>query len=186
MDNNDLFMPVILGTARKDRQSEQVARYVLNETEKTEINTELVDVRDHLAGETIPAWVDDDRASKWRELVSRADGFIIVVPEYNHGYPGELKMLMDMAYKEYNRKPAALCGVAGGGLGGARVVENIRPVLVEFELVSMRNAVYFSNVGDLFNEQGKIQDESYGDRMKTLFDELLWYAKALKTAREAK
>lgn len=184
MENNKLFIPVILGTARKDRQSEKAAKYVLEETKKAGIDTELVDVRDHVTGETIPAWVDDERTTKWRELVSRADGFIIVVPEYNHGYPGELKMLLDMAYKEYNRKPVGLCGVAGGGLGGARVVENIRPILVEFELVSTRNAVYFSNVGELFNEQGEIQDESYGERMETFFEELLWYAQALKVARE--
>ena len=92
-------------------------------------------------------------------------------------------MMLDMLYEEYNRKPVGICGVASGSMGGVRMVEQLRLVAIEFQMVPIRKAVYFSNAGKLFDEQGDIADESYHERMKAFFEELLWYAKALKTAR---
>lgn len=61
--------------------------------------------------------------------MTRADGLVIVSPEYNHGYPGEMKLMLDQLYKEYNRKPVGICGVSSGALGGARMVEQLRLIL---------------------------------------------------------
>lgn len=116
--------------------------------------------------------------------MARADGMIIVSPEYNHGYPGELKMMLDEAFKEYHQKPAAICGVSNGGLGGARMAEVLRIVLIALHMLPVSTAVYFSNIQNLFDESGAIRDESYREKVKKLFDELVWYARALKEARE--
>jgi len=111
--------------------SEHVAKYVHETIQKMgDIESVLVDPRDHTHNETIPTWVDDERAKPWRDITAKADGFIVVFPEYNHGYPGELKLLWDMAYDEYNGKPVVMVGVSAGGLGGARGIENFIPVLV--------------------------------------------------------
>ena len=107
-----------------------------------------------------------------------------MAPEYDHGYPGELKMMLDMLYKEFNRKPVGICGVSAGGTGGVRVVEQLRLVAIEFQMVPIREAIYFSNVHKLFDEEGNITDESYIGQTKSFFEELLWYARALKAARE--
>jgi len=179
----DLFIPIILGTAREGRQTEHAARYVLEQAGAYGwFQTELLDVRDFVAvGHTLA--MGEDKAKKWSDIMTRSDGLIIVAPEYNHGYPGELKMMLDQLYKEYNRKPVAVCGT-GGGLGGGRMVEMLRISLIELQMVPIRNAVYFSNVMNLFDESGAIKDPAYQDRLKTLFDELVWYAGALKSARE--
>jgi len=179
-----MYIPIILGTAREGRRSEKAANFVLREFQKQEgVETELIDVRDYRIAATdntgnLPG------AKKFSEKAARADGFIIVSPEYDHGYPGELKMMLDMLYDEYNRKPVGICGVSMGQLGGARVVEQLRLVAIEFQMVPMRNAVYFSNINNLFDEQGNITDESYAERLQKLFEELLWYTKALKQARD--
>lgn len=183
MRNKDLFIPVILGTARKDRHSEAAAKYVYKIVSEVGVKTKLVDVRDMLIKATIPAWIDNDKAQPWRKLIKKCDGLIIVAPEYNHSFPGELKLLLDRAYKEYARKPVAICG-AGGGMGGDRMVEHLRTVMIELSMVPIRSAVYFANVSDLFDSQGKIQKEDiYHEQTQTLLAELLWYAKALKKAR---
>src|ERR1044071_5904539 len=84
-----LYIPVILGTARKGRASEQVARFVHGEVAKRAgVETELIDIRDLKLptddeGESIK---DADFSAK----MSRADALVVVVPEYNHGYPGVL------------------------------------------------------------------------------------------------
>ena len=178
-----MFIPVILGTAREGRNSEHAARFVLEQVRAASLETELIDVREFEICKTDKTETDP-RSKKFSETVKRADGVVIVSPEYNHGYPGELKIMLDEAYKEYRRKPVAICGVSVGGLGGARVVEQLRLVCIELHMVPIRNAVYFSNVAKLFDEKGNILDPSFNDKMKVVIDELTWYAKALKTARE--
>ncbi|MBI3420636.1 MAG: NAD(P)H-dependent oxidoreductase [Candidatus Sungbacteria bacterium] len=181
-----LVLPVILGTAREGRRSEHAARFVHEELQKREeVQTDFWDVRDF----RLPATNDNQESSalvkKYREMVAAVDGLIIVTPEYNHSYPGELKMMLDMAYEEYEHKPVALCG-AGGGMGGVRAVEQLRSVIIELKAMPILEAVYFSNIGDLFDAEGKITNPAYHERVQKLLDELVWYAKALKVAREEK
>jgi len=179
-----MYIPIILGTARKDRNSEKAANFVLGEFKKVEgVETEILDVRDYRLPATDDS-VEQEQAKEFAKKITKADGFIIVSPEYNHGYPGELKMMLDMLYTEYNRKPVGICGVAGGGMGGVRVVEQLKLVAIEFQMVPIRNAVYFSNIRKLFDEQGNITDDTYSERLQKFFEELIWYAKALKQARE--
>lgn len=180
-----MYIPIILGTAREGRRSELAARFVLGQVQKRGLETEILDVKECLIGTTnnngeIP------QAKKLAEKISRADGLIIVSPEYNHGYPGELKVMLDMLYDEYNHKPLGICGVSIGALGGARMVEQLRLVAIELKMVPIREAVYFSKVGELFDASGAVKDTSFEERTKKFLDELVWYAEALKIAREKK
>lgn len=179
-----LYIPIILGTARQGRRSEMAAKFVLSQVARhPEIETELLDVRDF----RLPATDNSGQseiAQKWAEKVTEADGFIIVSPEYNHGYPGELKMMLDMLYEQYGKKPVGLIGVSRGVLGGVRMVEQLRLVAIEFRMVPIRQAVYFSAVHNLFDEKGQIKDESYSEKIVKMLEELVWYAKALKWGRE--
>lgn len=176
-----MFIPVILGTAREGRRSEEVADFVSGIVqENDEVETELIDVRDYLFSGTVSTKQDDKKAFKWRELASRADGFVIVTPEYNHGFPGELKLLIDTAYKEYEKKAVGICGVSNGVLGGARAVELLKPVLNAVGLKTTKRAVYFSNIREGL---GGREDE-YRKKVEGMLEELVWYAGALKDARD--
>lgn len=178
-----LFIPVILGTPRQGRRSEYPARLVLEETKKRGgVETQLIDVRSlHMrlddAGE-------DMKDPAFAATVERADGLILVVPEYNHGYPGLLKHALDMNLKEYIHKAVGLCGVSAGPFGGARVIENLLPVMRELGLVTTFTDVNFSHVRKLFNENGELLDESFTRRVNEFLDELLWMARVLRHGRE--
>ena len=180
-----LFIPILLGTGRIGRQSEKVARFVLEEVKRYgKFQTELIDARSFGLSST-----DDtkttEKAKKFSETMNRADGLIVVSPEYNHGMPGELKMTLDQLYKEYKHKPIGICGVSEGHMGGARMVEQLRLVSIELQMVPIETAVYFFDVENIFDENGKfLKEESYRKRLKSFFDELVWYAIALKSARE--
>lgn len=171
-----MFIPVILGTAREGRASEAAAKFVLNELTAAGHETQLIDLRDYRFGETIPEWLPNKekvaQTEGWRAIAARAQAFMIVSPEYNHGYPGELKMLLDSAYSEYAKKPVAICGVSSGGLGGARMVEQLRLVAIELVMFPTRGAVYFSNIGKLFNPDGTITDDTFKKRVADLITEL--------------
>jgi len=158
-DAKELYVPIILGTARKGHQSEKVAKFMLEETVKVGLKTEIIDVRDFLIGATDNT-EEFPQAQKLSEKIAKADGFIIVSPEYNHGYPGELKIMLDMLYEEYARKPVGFCGVSRGMFGGTRAVEQLRLVNIEFHMVPIREALYFSMVRELFDDKGAIRDRS--------------------------
>jgi NAD(P)H-dependent FMN reductase len=181
---DDLYIPIILGTAREGRESEKAAKFMLQEATKYGLkNTEIIDVRDFGIKATDNTLTSPE-AKKLSQTIKKADGLIIVTPEYNHGYPGELKMMMDMLYEEYFQKPVGFCGVSFGALGGARSVEQLRLVCIEYHMVPIREAVYFPTIQKLFDEKGAIKDESFHGRVGKFLDELVWYAKALKPARE--
>ncbi len=179
-----MYIPVILGTAREGRQSEKAAKFIHAEAAKFGFETELIDVRDY----KVPATDNTQQsptAKRLEEKISRADGFIIVSPEYNHGYPGELKMMLDLLYQQYAYKPVGICGVSARPTGGARAVEKLRLVAIELHMLPIREAVYFPVIHNLFDEKGNIKDKAYYERIKPFFSELEWYAMALKTARDA-
>jgi NAD(P)H-dependent FMN reductase len=182
-DNRPFFIPVILGTPRQGRFSEHVARFVLSEVAKRDgIETELIDIRElHLPATDAGEGIKDARFS---ETVMRADGLIIVAPEYNHGYPGLLKHVLDSNLKEYIHKAVGICGVSAGPFGGARVVENMLPVMRELGLVTIFWDGNFSSVQKVFDESGALLDASYVRRIDKFLKELIWMAKVLRHGRE--
>jgi NAD(P)H-dependent FMN reductase len=176
-----MFIPIILGTARKGRQSEKAAKFMLRQVKAYGLETELIDVSDYRI-EATNSSKDFIQAKKLSKIIMRADGLIIVSPEYNHGYPGELKMMLDMLYEEFWHKPLGICGVSIGFFGGARMVEQLRLVSVELHMVPIREAIYFIKIHELFDDDGNIKDKSYEPRVKVFLDELVKYAKALKSS----
>ena len=181
--SNPLFLPVILGTTRKGRRSENVARFIFEETKKRAgVETEFIDIG------KIPMRLDDAgeqmKDQAFSNLVRQADGLILVVPEYNHGYPGLLKHALDMNLEEYIHKAVGICGVSAGPFGGTRVIEALLPVMRELGLVTIFNDVNFGNAGKIFGEDGKLLDHRFVGRTTKFLDELIWMARVLRHGRE--
>src|SRR3989344_8049671 len=124
MMNNKLNIVVVLGTTREGRQSETAAKYVAERvTRRPDMEVTFFDVRDLVYDGMDEGEQIKEQNAAWRDMVIAADGLVIVTPEYNHGYPGSLKLALDTLLKEYIHKAVALVGVSSGGLGGARGVE---------------------------------------------------------------
>ena len=178
-----LYIPVILGTARKGRASEAVARFMLGEVGKREgVETELIDIRE------LGLAMDDEgeaiKDARFSSQMGRADALVVVVPEYNHGYPGLLKHALDTNLKEYIHKAVGLCGVSAGGFGGVRVVENLLPVMRELGLVTIFWDMNFSAAHTLFDASGALLDQTFVRRAEQFLQELVWMAKVLRHGRE--
>jgi NAD(P)H-dependent FMN reductase len=178
-----IFIPVILGTTRKGRMSEHVAKFMAAEISKREdMETEVVDILNiRLPMDDAGEHIKDPEFSK---IAMKADAFVIVAPEYNHGYPGMLKHALDTNLKEYIHKAAGVCGVSAGPFGGTRVIENMLPVLRELGLVTIFWDVNFSVVQKAFDESGKLLDEAFVKRAEKFINELRWMAKVLRYGRE--
>jgi NAD(P)H-dependent FMN reductase len=178
-----LFIPVILGTVRKGRMSEPAARLVHAElARRPGVESELIDIA------TLPLRLDDaGEAAKmptYAASVERADALVVVSPEYNHGYSGLLKHVLDSCLKEYIHKAVGIVGVSAGPWGGARSIENLVPVMRELGLVTIFWDVNFSNVRTVFDESGKLLDQAFLRRIDKFLKELVWMAKTLRHGRE--
>lgn len=179
-----LFIPVILGTPRQGRQSEPVAKFLVEELAKREgVETELVDIR------AIAIPTDDAGESikdpQFSQTCDRADGFAFVVPEYNHSFPGLLKHVLDTNLKEYIHKAAGICGVSAGSFGGTRVIQSMLPVMREIGLTTTFYDLNFSSVHQLFDAAGNLRDrETYERRADRFIKELVWMSTVLRYGRE--
>ena len=180
-----LLLPVLLGTNRKNRNSVNPARWLVGEMQKRpDIETRLFDVGDF----TLPQ--DDygpqikDLFPEWRDTIIKADGLVIVAPEYNHGYSGALKAVLDLLLKEYIHKAVAFVGVSAGPWGGTRVVEAMVPMVRELGLAVTFADLNFAKVRDTFDAEGKLLLPEFEERAKGFLDELVWMATVLKWGRE--
>lgn len=182
--SDKVFLPLILGTVREGRRSERVSDFLLSEIEKRDdIETQLFDVRDFKFPGNGYGQDIKDEFPEYRDAVIKADGLIIVAPEYNHGYPGTLKSVLDVLYPEYKHKVAGIVGVSGGPWGGTRVVENLIPVLHGMTLV-VGPALNIPNMRKKVEEGIEVGDEMTVKMTERFFDELVWMAKMLKWGRK--
>src|SRR5438094_8091670 len=178
-----LFIPVILGTARMGRMSLHAARLVTGELGKCAgVETDLIDIAKlplptNDAGEAI-------KHADFSGKRSKADALVVVSREYNHGYSGLLKHVLDSCLKEYIHKAVGIVGVSAGPFGGTRVIQNLLPVMRELGLVTIFWDVNFARVQNVFSADGKLLDESCLPRIDKFLKELLWMAKTLRQGRE--
>ena len=181
---------VIVGSTRPGRAGEKVARWFMHHAEaRTDLNVELVDLRDWelpFFDQQMPPMMggySDPAQQRWAEQVARADGYVLITPEYNHGYPAVLKNALDHLFAEWNGKPVAFVGYGGPG-GGLRAVEQLRQVVVELEMVPMRQQVAISGVYAAFDQDGHLTNPQGHDRQAAaVLDELTRWSATLAAAR---
>jgi NAD(P)H-dependent FMN reductase len=102
-----------------------------------------------LLDEPVPAAIGDYRhehTRRWSEKVASFDGFVFVIPEYNHGMPAALKNAIDYLFAEWNDKAAAF--VSYGLTGGVRAVEQLRLTLAEVKVAGVRSQVALTLYND--------------------------------------
>jgi NAD(P)H-dependent FMN reductase len=180
-----LFLPIILGTNRKERKSVFVAKWLLGEMQKrAEIETRLFDVANFALPQHDYGQEIKDAFPEWRDAIIRADGLVIVSPEYNHGYPGALKSVLDLLLKEYIHKSVGFVGVSEGSWGGTRVIEALVPMVRELGLAVTFADLNLPKVQDKFDKEGVLLDKAYEGRVKDFLDELVWMSRVLKWGRE--
>lgn len=177
-----LFIPVLAGTTREQRKSIYVAKLIHQiGQELPEVKTQLVDPKDY----NFPGDGNDPEGKdpRYTKITERADGFFVVVPEYNHSFSGSLKRMLDSELKNYIHKPIAFAGVSSGPWGGVRAIEALVGSVREMGMVTTFLDVQFPRVQDAFDETGKLIDNKKIERIKGSWMELIWMAQTLKYGR---
>src|SRR6476646_10822358 len=181
---SELFLPLLLGTNRKLRKSEFAARWLLGEMQRRpEIETQLFDVADFALPHDDYGQEIKEQFPEWRDAIVRADGLVIVAPEYNHGYPGTLKAVLDLLLREYIHKAVGFVGVSAGPWGGTRVIEALLPTARELGLAVTFTDLNFPKIERVFDAEGKLLDPLFEKRAAGFLDELVWMSRVLKWGR---
>lgn len=181
---DQLNIPVLLGTNRKERKSVFPARWLVGQMEKRpEIRTRLFDVAEFKLPHDDYGQGLKDSFPEWRDAMIQADGLVIVTPEYNHGYPSSLKAVLDLLLPEYIHKSVAFVGVSAGVWGGTRVIEAMVPMCRELGLAVTFTDLNFPRVQTTFDDAGRLLNQKFEDRAKDFLDELVWMSTVLKWGR---
>lgn len=182
-------LAVVVGSTRDGRLGETVAGWFTRLlAQRSDFDVDVIDLREiplppvQSAAHPKSGRYTPDVAA-YASRIAAADAYILVTPEYNHGYPASIKLALDAVYAEWNAKPASF--VAYGGLsGGMRAVEQLRLVLAELHVVAIRDIVAIPFAMRMFDEAGELIDDGMiNASAKLMLDSLAWWAAALRTAR---
>jgi NAD(P)H-dependent FMN reductase len=183
---------IVVGSIRPNRFADHPAQWIAEIARgRGDFDVEVIDLKDFplpfFAEEASPAWAasKDAVAQRWQRKVAEFDAFIVIAAEYNRGPTAVLKNALDYAYKEWNNKPVSFVGY--GGVGGARAVEQLRLNAIELQMAPIRTGVHILLPQYLaVAREGKTlgEFEFLNQGARDMLDQLAWWTKALKAARE--
>jgi NAD(P)H-dependent FMN reductase len=183
-----LRIAIIIGSTRPGRNGEAVAKWVYEIAQnRSDAEFELVDIKDFnlpLLDEPVPPILGQyskPHTKTWAARINNFDGYVFVTPEYNHGISGALKNAIDFLYREWTNKAAGF--VSYGGAGGARAVEQLRLVLAEVEVATVRNQVLLSMFHDFENFSVFKPAAHHEKSVNAMFDQVIVWGGALKPLR---
>ena len=184
-----LNIAIIIGSTRPGRNGEAVAKWIYEIANKrNDAEFELVDIKDFnlpLLDEPMPPIMGQyskPHTKAWAAKIDSFDGYVFVTPEYNHGISGALKNAIDFLYREWTNKAAGF--VSYGGAGGVRAVEQLRLVLAEVEIATVRNQVLLSLFHDFENFSVFKPATHHEKSVNAMLDQIMVWGSALKRTRE--
>lgn len=194
-NNTSISIKVIAGSTREGRFSDKAAMWIAEEIKKQKgVAVEVLDLRDYnmpFFNEPVsPSYKQEpyknEAVARFTKKIEEGDAFVIVTPEYNHGTSGVLKNALDWVYQEWNNKPVAF--VSYGSVGGSRAIEQLRLNAIELQMAPIRSSVHIPGEQYFLVVFGKTKaSELFAlqtEKAETMITQLLWWARALKGARE--
>ena len=181
------YIPVILGSVRRNRETVKVARFVLDLMKDLPcVTAELLDLKSlnlPMMEERLRFRDDPPPAlSEFSGRISRADAIVIVTPEYNSGYPGVLKNALDYLHDEWHNKVVGF--VSYGSAGGVRAVEQLRLVFAELEVATVRAQVFLPLATEFENYRAFKPTAGKAEQLDRVLGQVLSWGAAFKSLRE--
>jgi NAD(P)H-dependent FMN reductase len=180
---------VIVASVREGRMGEPVSQWVLDRVrahgqfeirllDLKQINLPMLSERHHPRFQKY----EQESTRAWSRMVSDADAFVIVTPEYNYSSPPAIVNALDHLYVEWNYKPAGF--VSYGGLsGGSRSVQMTKNILTTLKVVPLADAVHITYISRHVTGGVFQPEEAHEKSVKSMLDELLRWTNALAPLR---
>jgi NAD(P)H-dependent FMN reductase len=185
-----LKVGIIVGSTRPGRKAAAVAKWAYDLLKnRNDAEFEIVDIADYnlpLLDEPVPPLMGQyskAHTKTWGAKIASLDAFIFVTPEYNHGTSAALKNAIDFLFHEWNDKAAGFIGY--GSAGGVRAVENLRLVMGEIKVATVRAQVMLSLYTDFENFTIFKPHELHDKTVHAIAGEVVAWGGALKALRES-
>lgn len=178
-----LNVAVIVGSTREGRRGAILGEWVVEQAEQCSgVDFDVIDLDAIDLPSRIPEHYSPE-IERYLDRLDQADAFVIITPEYNHGYPASLKQAIDLGHDQWFAKPVGF--VSYGGLaGGSRAVEQLRQVFPELHAVTVRNAVMLPQFYDHINGDNRfVPPEICVHAFSDMMDQLVWWGRSLREAR---
>ena len=184
-----LDIPIVLGSIRIGRKSRSIALFIHSRmAADPRLKADLLDLGEYnfpiMEQRLSEMKVAPPGLQEFSDKLERADGLLIVSPEYKGGVPGVLKNALDYLKPGIlRRKPVGICTVSAGGFGGLNCLTQLRLTILALGGVPIPDALPISRVEDFFDENGQPRDGKWPTQLNRFIDELLFYAEALGQVR---
>ncbi|MBQ0998833.1 NADPH-dependent FMN reductase [Streptomyces sp. RK62] len=184
MSHAPLKIGVLIGSVRPGRFADKVSRWFLSEIgRRDDMETHVIDLSEPVLADELKLTLEQSDAPTLARRIGGLDGFVVITPEYNHGYPAALKLAVDYVYREWRAKPVGFVSY-GGMAGGQRAVEQLRQVFAELHAVTLRDTVSFHMAWERFDDDGRPHDEDgTAKAAAVLLDQLAWWGLTLREGR---
>lgn len=183
-------LKIITSTTREGRKGIAIAEWITEFAKQVSgFNIELLD----LAEINLPFMNEPnhprlqqykyDHTKKWSETIEHADAFIIVLSEYNFGFPAPIKNALDYLYNEWKYKPVGIVSY-GGVSAGLRSTQMLKQVLTALNMMPLSEQVSIPMFTKFINEDGVFApDDMIKQSATVLLTELQRWAEAMKALR---
>ncbi len=173
---------VISSSPRDGRVNRVIAEWVVEAVTASGDTADLIDVAEIVLPDDADLYPGGGPESEVASRIDAAEAFVVVTPEYNHAYPASLKRLIDWHYTEWMLKPATV--ISYGVQGGYAAAEQLRGVLPELNMVTIRRFLGLAAPWDALDSNGHFAPDESTDRALTaVLDELSWWTDVLTDAR---
>lgn len=187
-------LQIVTASTREGRKGPLVAEWFIEQARRHgEFDVEPVD----LAEVDLPLFdeprhprlrqYEHEHTRRWSATVERADAYVFVTPEYDHGPPASLVNALQYLVHEWAYKPLGIVSY-GGVSGGTRSAQAIKLTALALRLVPIVETVsipFFAKSID--RESGAFEpDEVQEKAAAAMLNELIRWEEALRVLRPAK
>jgi NAD(P)H-dependent FMN reductase len=162
--------------------AKQSGRYQVELLDLATINLPFMDEPNH---PTLKKY-QHAHTKEWSAVIESADAFIIVLAEYNFGFPAPIKNALDYLYNEWKYKPVAFVSY-GGIAGGMRSMQMLKQVVTAMHMMPVVEAVnipFFSKYID--NQDNFNPEEPVIKSAHVMLQQMEQWSETLKPMRKQK
>ena len=120
----------------------------------------------------------------WSRTVDESDAFVLVMPEYNHGFAAPVKNALDYLHEEWAHKPVGFVSY-GGVSAGMRGVQMLKPVLSALRMIPVSDQVAAANFAQFLTDGVFVPGEMAGSAVTLMLEELERTVRAFGQLRQA-
>lgn len=182
-------LKIITSTTRPERQGIALATWVADYvSNKSDFDSELLDLAEiglPLLDEPKHPRLKEythDHTRKWSAKIGQADAFVIVLGEYNHGYPAPIKNAIDFLFHEWRHKPVGFVSY-GGVSGGMRSMQMLKPTITALSMMPLAESVSIPNFARHIDQHGVFQGYELLEKSMDVMLKLARWSEALKSIR---